>query len=359
MKNKLPSFTKAITLIVLGAALYYLVPVTLRMLRETPPPTALGPPLEEVTVEGATPDNAGDYLLTKCLIALERRNSVKAQIVQTGSVAGQTMESIGEYQHRGRGASRQFRLLLQGRIGSSAARYWQVSDGRFLWTDLSWDGPGQAASQSPARQNVSRIDLRRLRSEMSPRDTNLTGVQPGQAAAANIDLGLSAGLGGLPMLLESLQTTFHFGQPRQMSLRGQPVHAMIGRLKTELRDELVPKPAADGPRSPLPDRVPRHVLLAVGAKDLFPYLIEYRSGSDPLTARGLTDDVRLRESRQPLMRIEYRDLRFEVELADADFQYPDRDADGWHDATAERLAMLRRRREVKMAAAQATAPVAR
>lgn len=339
MKSTLRKLTNGLLLVGMGFAVYYAGPVAHALLsgdRESKPlPTAPALANGPAGVEG-------NAYLQQALAALERRESVVAKASQTGVIEGRTVESTGDYWQLGQGRDRQFQLKLQGLVTDDPVRLLQVSNGKFLWTDLRWG----EASDVQLRQ-IWRVDLRRLRKDLS--DPQSDQVRPGEASADNLDAGLWASLGGLPMLLESLDANFRFERPRQMLLRKTPVYAMVGFWREDQRETLLQD--SDTADTGLPSRLPHHVLVAIGASDLFPYRVEYRGADDPLSAAGLTADKRYGESGRPLLRLDLVQPRYDVSIPDEAFAYTLPEGVDWMDRTTERLEMLRRRREVAVAQA--------
>lgn len=351
-------------LVLTGVALFYVGRTAWRI--ATPAPNNLQPlatPLAKAPVENAPAGARGELVLTNCMVALERYRSIEAEVTLAGSVETHLIESTGSYRQQGRGDSLMFSMLLQGHVGPTTTRLWQVSDGRFLWTDLAWGAP-----QAVKRRDVRRINLSKIRREFANVQPQQGGLVPVEPTAASLQPDLTTGFGGLPMLIDSLKANFYFSEPRQMSLRGEPVYAMIGHWRAERQRDLLEEekpdsePSEQEAQSPaemakvpdLPLRMPHHVMVAVGARDWFPYLLEYRSQSDPLSAAHLTEDQRFYESRQPLLKMSFTHPRFDTPIASAQFDYPAKQAEGWHDSTAQRLALIKSRQELKIARQQAS-----
>lgn len=374
MKTSLRRLTKASLLVTAGATLYLAIPIAERWMAGEPAEATgdlVDSPLAQIQVEGAEPprsgrDARGNLVVAQCLLALERRQAISADIVQSGRMAGQVVETSGHYLQKGRGDARQFSLLLQGRIGGSSARVWQVSDGRIHWTDIAWN-----ADRSPDRRQVKRIDLRKVRRELYPGADDEFRPAPGDAAINSASAAAWFELGGLPMLVGSLAEKFDFGAPRQMYLRNAPVYTMIGHWKPAQRQALLTsvandnaKEAKDAQQPPeakrLPERMPDHVLIAVGMKDLFPHLIEYRGPSDPLSARGLAEDNRFRQSTGPMFKLDFLRPRFDDELegaiSDRHFAYELPEGVPCKDVTSQRIALIDRHKLASSQAATSSGP---
>lgn len=340
MKTSLRSFTNALLLVGGGFALYYVGPV----IHEIVVGPAETPRLEAAPILADSPrETAGNAYLYQSLVELQRRRSFAVDAAQSGVIEGRQVKSTGRYLQTGSGAARQFSLRLEGRVADDAVRLWQVSNSRFLWTDLKWG----AASEEGLRQ-VWRIDLRRIKKSLGDPQQS---IAAGQAAASLRAPGQWAGLGGLPMLLESLETNFDFALPRKMTLRKQPVYAMVGFWKPNRRDRLLhqadAKQQPDAP--PLPSRMPHHVLVVIGARDLFPYRVEYRGAQDPLSAASVPPDRRYGESARPLLKLDFERPRFDVAIAEEQYDYQPPDGVDWMDRTSERLEMVQTRQALALA----------
>ncbi|MEM9184967.1 MAG: hypothetical protein AAGB00_00555 [Planctomycetota bacterium] len=361
MKTSLRRLTNAVVLVAAGAGAYFAWPTLELLLRGGARERALDKlveaPLNQVEVPGVVDpalgpvsvSAAGNALLAHCQVALERLASIRVDVLQTGTIKDQRVQTSGDYLQQGSGDDRRFRLWLKGRVGSSTCRVWQVCDGRFVFTDLAWDGAQSTAAgaASPGRQVLTRVDLARVR-ERFRRGERRGSPAPGSAAADLVRPGYWAGQGGLPMLVGALADNFDFGAPRQMYLRNEPVYAMIGRWKAARKRKLLtPPPGADAadpgkPRDPVaaPPRMPHHVLIAVGARDSFPHLIEYRGHADPLSAGALADDVRFVESAAPLLRVDLLAPRFGEPIAAEMFVYREPEGVDFYEATDERLRLV-------------------
>ncbi|MEM6329645.1 MAG: hypothetical protein AAF790_05285 [Planctomycetota bacterium] len=360
MKSSLRRLTPALLLVGLGVGVWLGLPA-MRRLASGPGPaeaTLVDSPLAQIQVEGATPttvnaaaaapntaspntaarDTGGNVVAAHCLAAVERYASIRADVVQSGYAAGQPVETAGMYLQADRGSRTRFSLELRGRIGGAAARIWQVSDSRFLWTDVAW----MSQDGTPGRQSVHRVDLRKVRLRAA-RDAQ-PGVEPspGAATAEHTGAGPWPLAGGLPMLVGSLVERFDFGTPRHMNLRNEPVYAMIGVWKPAAHELLREGP--DDADAGL-ERLPHHVLIAVGMRDHFPHRIEYRSREDLLSAAALPDDARFRDSRAPLLKLDFLKPRFNQPAPEGVFAYKEPEGVPFADITGRRLALLAERTE--------------
>lgn len=339
MKNSLRKLTNAVMLVGLGVALYYAGPV----IHELAVGAGDQPRLEAAPVLADSPkETAGNAYLFNSLVTLEKRRSVTAKTTQYGVIEGRVVSATGDYHQTGSGRSRKFSLELKGKVTDDPIVLRQVSDSRFLWTDMKWG----AVDEDGLRQ-VWRVDLRRVQNRLAQETSDP--AQPGQAAVEAFHPRLWAGLGGLPMLLESLEANFDFEQPFQMELRGQPVFATVGFWKEDRRQALLAKRDGAPATTALPSRMPHHVLVVIGAADLFPYRVEYRGPDDPLSAASLPSERRYGSSQRPLLQLNFMQPRFDASPQPDTFVYKPPADVVWMDRTNQRLKVLEKRRVAEIA----------
>jgi hypothetical protein len=303
-------------------------------------PGALPSPVQQrAEANDQGPQTVGDRLVLQAATQLERRDSVAARLRHKVDLDGLELKGVGSYWQQGRGESLRVRMEL--RIMGQQSSLLEVSNGRFLWTDI----------RLPTGRNVTRIDLRQLRSDpLLAGDGNE--LAPGQASWSPMQPELAASTGGLPALLTSLSKNFTFLAPQAMRLTFSPplveettsipVFAVVGRWKPERLAELlsIGKSAAGSPEpAELPARFPQEVLLLVGQADLFPYRLEYRRNVS--TAPGTTVPYQL--SADPMVVLELSDVAFNAPIAASQFDYTPGDTE-WNDRTAERLDQLHSKR---------------
>lgn len=285
-------------------------------------------------------DREGNPWVRSAIDALAQHDSITAQVSQLGWINGQAVQMRGDYRQLGADERRRFALRLQGELADSPTRLLRVSNSRFLWTDLAW-----GEDRSNLSRSVTRLDLRRVRrAERSSEPTDATPA--GNASRPPADW---SRLGGLPMLLAGLEEAFDFGKARRMQLRGDRVVALVGR-----RSQGRSSASQDATERPDPD-LPDHVVVALSESTLFPMLVEYRSGRDPLSADGLPDEALLQPSRRPLLKIDLANARFGDRLPPSAFDYRPGELD-WQDVTDRELRIVQARRERRARLAGASAP---
>ena len=334
MKNKLPVLT-AVTL--LGAALGYLR--YQQQAAEAPPPA--GPPIADAS-QTASPSQptAGDQLLLRARTELERRASITARLRHQVSLGGRHLFGVGGYWQQGAGEDMHIRLELQ--LADQKTGFLQVSNGRLLWTD----------QRLPSGRQITRLDLRKVRSIWSRDDDEFDDLAAGRAIAASPEPEISIRDGGLPTLLLSLSDCFTFLPPESMRwtpsppLAGMPeslpVFAIVGRWKPDVLKRFVPGLADI---AALPERLPQEVLVLFGQSDLFPYRIEFRR----------FEPTPFQLSSEPLALLEFFGVSFDAPIAAVQFDYPPpRDAE-WDDRTTDYIEALRLQRQTRLAKSAATA----
>jgi hypothetical protein len=151
--------------------------------------------------------------------------------------------------------------------------------------------------------------------------------------------------GGLSQTVAELHRLFAFSAPRQVRYEDGPALAVVGRWRPEELARLWPgleARLASGDTAGWPEQFPHHVLLVVGAGDLFPYLIEYRRGSQA----GLVDsEDAYSMAADPLARFEFYEVSFAATMPPGAFDFAASDID-WRDVTQRVVERLRARVKV-------------
>ena len=342
MKNKLPALTLTIAVLA-GVAIGYRSYQQRREAVVDPPPVA---PLDITRAAAApAPSTAGDQLLLQARSQLERRTSVAARLRHQVSFGGRDLSGFGGYWQLGSGDDLRMRLELK--FSNEDTTLMQISNGRFLWSD----------QRLPAGRYITKLDLRKVRNEISRAEEDLEELEPGRATWTPIEPKLSIRYGGLPTLLLSLSNCFEFSPPQSMRwtpappLEGLseslPVFAVVGHWKADVLTLFLP-PGEDA--TALPERLPQEVLVLFGQSDLFPYRIEFRTLLNPpgaLAANGQPAPFQL--SRQPLVLVELSAVSFDGQISAGQFEFSPGDAE-WDDRTAEYLEAIRRQQQPRTAA---------
>lgn len=331
----------------------------------TIPSTLALPAATPVTITNEPP--AGNQLLLKSARSLERHASVSAKLRHQVAVISEPLYGVGGYWQQGSGEELKVRLELQ--IAGQEATLLQVCNGRRSWVDR----------QLPTGRDVTCIDLWKLRADPSLVSTNLDDIKPGEASWSTSAPELSAYMGGLPFMLNSLNENFNFLPPQAMRLAiatqgseepsSTPVWAVVGQWKPEKLEALLAKvqegqPVPDekskaaGHKKKLPARLPEEVLLLVGQADMFPYRIEYRKLETPTVFASDGPVIPYQLSVHPMIVLEFSDVVFDAPIAAGQFDYTPRNAD-FEDLTTSILERLRQQRQSQVAtrpAGETTAP---
>ena len=294
--------------------------------------------------------SAGDRLLVEAVTRLERRPSVAAGLRHQTTINSQQLYGSGSYWQQGAGDDLRVRLELQ--IGPEI-RLSQISNGRFLWLDRVL----------PTGRTVTRVDLRKLRSDPVLAAGRYEEIRPGQANWSPAQNDMISQCGGVPRLLVALRDNFTFFPPQAMRLvapdsagaPSQPYFVVVGRWRSDKlaalvggRESSAESRVPEGAAS-TPDRLPGEVLLLFGQADLFPYRIEYRRLESSLGAGTNAPPPVYQLSNRPTAVLEFSDVAFDMPIAPSQFDYVPPNVD-WVDHTAALIEKLRRERQQDVAA---------
>lgn len=285
-------------------------------------------------------DTSGNSVLIEAIVAIERRAQISAEVQQQAHVGELTIIGSGDYYQQGRGEQRKIKWELRNELGGERAGLEQLVDDRFLWID----------QRLPSKRTVERVDLWELRRQFKGKESEFQNIVPGQATV----LSGAPNFGGLPMLLESLSRNFDFAAPRLFRYGSEEVYALHGVWKPAKLRELLRSPMteiSDETEVEIPPRMPFDVLLLLGSRDYFPFMIEYRSATDPIVAAIDTPNFLFQESQRPLMRLKLSRVSFTTPIDPDKFVF--NRPSTWTDATPRYADRLRRYRDEKLAAEKA------
>jgi hypothetical protein len=293
--------------------------------RQGGPPGSSGPATAPASRSaGAEPLPAdGDALVKRVLDNIERRPNVAAKVRQFTRLEDETLAGTGVYWQQGVENLRRTYMRLQSMAGDEPASYMQVFTGQELWLDR----------RVRDERKVSRVDVGRI-----VRDLNLAESggwsQPRREASTS---SVALVRGGASQLVAELHRCFEFAPPQQTRFDGVPALAMVGRWRSE---ELARTwPGLETGNGAWPAHLPQHVLLVVGAADLFPRLVEYRRGSQASLAESGSAPAL---SADPLARFEFYEVNFVSAMRDEAFEFAAVDID-WRDITTRVIERLRSR----------------
>jgi hypothetical protein len=268
----------------------------------------------------------GEALVRRVLDNLERRPNAAAKVRQSTRLEGNTLAGAGVYWQQGVENLRRTYWRLQSVAGDEPSSYTQVFTGQELWIDR----------RVGDERKVTRVDVGRV-----ARVLNLAGGAGGWAESRRESASpVLLARGGVSQLVAELHRCFEFSPPVATQCDGVPALAVIGQWRSE---ELAGAwPGLEPGSASWPDHLPQHVLLVVGAADLFPRIVEYRRGSQASVAESASAHAL---SSDPLARFEFFELNFAAAIPDGAFEFAAVDID-WRDVTERVIERLRSRTRV-------------
>jgi hypothetical protein len=254
-------------------------------------PAAAG--AQPVPAEGAA---GGDVMLDSAVAALQSHVSIAARVRIQVDLFGHQLFGPGQYLQQGRGVSPKFRFELALQTTNGKIVLSHVSDADRLWLFEDFGGGGE----------LSDVDLATLREQ----------IRNGEPGAAPPRQELMTG--GLPKLLASLRTNFHFAEATQIQRNGVPVWQLKGAwraerlaalLGTDNNDDRADKTSGN---KKLPVQMPTDVVLYLDGRTLFPLRFEfYRQPNSNKSSAP-----------KPLLAMELFEQRFDLPIDDSQFQRP-------------------------------------
>ena len=206
-----------------------------------------------------------DRLLRDAVRAIDSYQSVTARIRHKAELFDSRLIGSGMYWQAGQGGDKRLRLELKIPVAGKVSTLQQVCNDDYLWIHETFGEESQ----------LTQIDVRRVRRAIS---------QAPEALRGDSSLRWLA-LGGLPMLLASLQDSFQFSIVESASTAGdvsgdgRPTWTLLGQWKPEKLARLLGEENADTAQldvNRLAAHVPDHVVLHLGKDDLFPYSVDFR-----------------------------------------------------------------------------------
>ncbi len=264
----------------------------------------------------------GNALVDRVLATVDRRPNIAARFRQLLRIGEQPMSGAGEYWQQGIGNTRRTCWRWTTLVSGETAAFRQVLDkDAHLWTDV----------RLPGERTVTRVDVGHVRRELS-----LAGDAPGQGGAGGDRQQLELlARGGLSQLVAELQRSFAFAPATDAAIEGGDALAIVGRWRPDAlaRDW----PGLDAvAASNWPAHLPHHVVVVVGARDFFPYVVEYRRGADAALADAPPNEL----AADPLARYEFFEVNYAATMAKELFEFPSTDVD-WRDQTGAVIERLR------------------
>ncbi|MCH8922929.1 MAG: hypothetical protein IIA67_07250 [Planctomycetes bacterium] len=309
MKNKSPIFT----VLILGglAALLWRAAAT-GLFVGMPAEVAEAQPADRPHVNptpagAAETDPEADRLVQDAVRAMDSYTSVEAKIRHKAELFDSRLIGSGMYWQAGHGGDKRLRLELKIPVAGKVSTLQQVCNDDYLWIHETFGEDSQ----------LTQIDIRRVRRAISQSPARLRGESSLRWLA----------LGGLPMLLASLQESFYFTIVEQQGTLntadvtggGRPTWTLLGRWKREKLAHLLGEEHADGAKldvSRLAAHVPDHVVLRLSKDDLFPYAIEFRKRDG-----NASDEASALAGAKSLVIMEWFDVRLNDPIDPARFLY--------------------------------------
>jgi len=237
---------------------------------------------------------------------LEARLRIRVELL------GQSLSGVGSYLHSATDETVRCRFELKMQIAGKVASFLQICDGRFLWQrdDLDKD------------PRLVRIDLRRLRDELSWDDESDTGES---LAAKPLPPWLL--LGGMSRLLRDLDDNYLFAPARTGKRGDVPITVLEGHWRSDRLQRLVPQlrnqpeRAISLPTEKTPKVLPHFVRVTVGRDAQlpgFPYLVEFLRTEQTVWTSGDTSQI---IHSKPIVTMEIYEVRVPRTLDESLFKY--------------------------------------
>lgn len=277
--------------------------------RDTPASTPLVPlapvrerqssPSSEIVLAAATvpvQETPAQRILERTRYELDRLEHFSARVRCRVALFDEELIGAGTYFQSGAGQQKKLRSELRLQTGDTVISAMQVSDGRYVWSNMeTFAGP-----------ILTRVDLRRLRQQREHAGNEL----PEELWA----------WGGLPKLLKNLETSFQWDQALTGYLEADktPAWSIRGMWRGEEYARLVPQQAgqvAGGVLSGFPQQIPGSVTIFIRQQDYLPQRIEYRR--PPLGTKGNVPP----EEWVPCVVIEFTDMATDRPIESGTFEF--------------------------------------
>ena len=249
-------------------------------------------------------------LVERSAAALSTHLSVVAKVRHRGRIYGREVIGSGEYA-QGPIHSRLLRYEIRMQVGERIVNLLQVCDDRYLWI----------SRQLEHEPEIQRVEIDRV---LGALERQVAAQPAGAFEVANLHQAIA--IGGLGQLLASLRKDFQFYDATKSQLGDVPVYVVSGKWKSEALGGFAatqPKAAKPGGAMLLRPHVPNRVMLFLGADDLFPYRIEFRS-IDEGVGKGGADGVPARPADaadELLLAMELFEVQINVPLEERLFQF--------------------------------------
>lgn len=224
-------------------------------------------------------------ILKRAIAQMHSETRFQAAVRHRIDMFDQNLVGAGHYRQFGNGSIKRLRFELKIQVGENTASVVQVCDGRHLWTRENL-----ADSTS-----LSRIDVRYISDALQKQEQKDAQHSTGVLAA---NWGANIAMGGIPRLLASLQSSFHFTSTSEATYEDVPVWVLVGKWKPEVREQIAAK---FGSAKKFPTHLPDAVRIVLGRDVEFKFIpreIQYlKVASDktvtPMVSLQLYDITRL------------------------------------------------------------------
>jgi hypothetical protein len=247
--------------------------------------------------------------------------SIEAQIKEVVTIGDRRFRAQGSYLQ---GPGMKIRLDYQIRVGDSVGTLLEVCDGQVLSTSTT-------IQRIPPQQDAgASVEI-----EKTPQNTRVTRRDVGQILEAasrgetvpRIQLMAELGLGGLPALLASLERSMTFDRASDQALEnGRQFKVIQGRWNKESQQRW--QAILGGRGEDLPIYVPDAVRVYFDSENLFPQRVLYLKQHPE------------KKSLRPMVALDFAQVKFNVNVSDADFDYEPPDGVNSEDVTNEYLKQL-------------------
>ena len=226
-----------------------------------------------------------EVILKRSIAQMHSETRFQAAVRHRIDMFDQHLVGAGHYRQFGNGAIKRLRFELKTQVGDNTASVVQVCDGRHLWTRENL-----ADSTS-----LSRIDVRYVSDALQKQEQQ--GTQHG-AGLLGAHWGANIAMGGIPRLLASLQSSFHFTAASEATYEDVPVWVLVGKWKPQVRKSIA---ARFDSANRFPTHLPDAVRIVLGRDVEFKFIpreIQYlKVASDksvtPMVSLQLYDITRL------------------------------------------------------------------
>ncbi len=261
---------------------------------------------------------SGPQLIRDAAIRVLNCRSISAQLRHRMDLYGRDLVGSGMYHQARLDRDLLFRTELQVPIAGGLMSLMQVCDGRYVWTRTTRPSGDGTTAATPLETCVDAGSVEKLLDPKHAADfPQGNGIQSNGIQSNGMEAMAPLGLGGL---LFQLSNRFRFGEPTASEVAGVKVWLLHGIWdeRSAVAPDAVSSAAAasqtprDKPAAaaPMPPSMPHSVTLAVGADDLFPYIIEYRQKVKFESEKDGSSGIVLRSNERIIMAIEFFEVEF-------------------------------------------------